>query len=109
MDVLAWLWWSIVTSLGLLWALIWFLISGWVSTLLQIALLIIVHHHDVIPEEVGRFCPGVGDDGLRFGQGELAGFLKHSAELALDGLGLRSRSRKPQEEVIGIPYISTVA
>jgi hypothetical protein len=45
MDVLAWLWWSIVTSLGLLWALIWFLISGWVSTLLQIALLIVVIYY----------------------------------------------------------------
>jgi len=45
MDVLAWLWWSILTSLGLLWALIWFLISGWVSTLLQIALLIIVIYY----------------------------------------------------------------
>jgi hypothetical protein len=45
MDVLAWLWWAIAGSLGLVWALIWFLISGWVSTLLQIALLVAVIYY----------------------------------------------------------------
>jgi len=42
MDVLAWLWWVISTVLGVVLALIWFLVSGWVSTLLQIACLVIV-------------------------------------------------------------------
>jgi hypothetical protein len=42
MDVLAWLWWlisGIVTGFA---SLVWFLISGWVSTLLQIGLLVMV-------------------------------------------------------------------
>lgn len=40
MDILAWLWWALVAVLGLLWSLVWFLISGWISTLLQIAVLV---------------------------------------------------------------------
>jgi hypothetical protein len=40
MEILAWLGWAVATVLGVLWSLMWFLISGWVSTLLQIALLI---------------------------------------------------------------------
>jgi hypothetical protein len=40
MDILAWLWWLIVSIVSLVWSLFWFLISGWVSTLLQIALLV---------------------------------------------------------------------
>ena len=42
MDILAWLWWLIVSVVGLVWTVVWFLISGWVSTLLQIAILVIV-------------------------------------------------------------------
>jgi len=42
MDILAWLWWVISTVLGAALSLVWFLISGWVSALLQIALLVIV-------------------------------------------------------------------
>jgi hypothetical protein len=42
MDILAWLWWVLTTVAGLAWSLIWFLIGGWVSTLLQIALLVAV-------------------------------------------------------------------
>lgn len=42
MDILEWLWWAVATAFGLTWGIIWFLISGWVSTILQIALLIIV-------------------------------------------------------------------
>jgi hypothetical protein len=42
MEVLAWLWWLVLTLIGLLWTVIWFLISGWVSTFLQLALLVIV-------------------------------------------------------------------
>ena len=40
MDIFAWLSWVFLAVLGGLWSLVWFLISGWVSTLLQIALLI---------------------------------------------------------------------
>lgn len=40
MDTVVWLAWALMTLLGFLWSLVWFLISGWVSTLLQIALLI---------------------------------------------------------------------
>jgi hypothetical protein len=40
MDVLAWLWWLVASGLSVVWSLFWFLISGWVSTLLQIALLV---------------------------------------------------------------------
>lgn len=42
MDIVSWLWWLISTLLTGLASLIWFLISGWVSTLLQIALLVVV-------------------------------------------------------------------
>jgi hypothetical protein len=42
MDVLAWLWWLMVSVVGVVWTVVWFLISGWVSTLLQIAILVIV-------------------------------------------------------------------
>ncbi|HEX5959237.1 MAG TPA: hypothetical protein VFY92_11375 [Hyphomicrobiaceae bacterium] len=47
MDILGWLAWMLMGLLGLLWTLlglawtvVWFLISGWVSTLLQIAVLV---------------------------------------------------------------------
>jgi hypothetical protein len=42
MDIATWLFSSLLWVLGLLWSLVWFLISGWVSTLLQIAVLIVV-------------------------------------------------------------------
>ena len=42
MDILGWVWWMVSALLGGVISLIWFLISGWVSTLLQIALLLIV-------------------------------------------------------------------
>jgi hypothetical protein len=42
MDILGWSWWVASTLLTGILSLIWFLISGWVSTLLQIALLVIV-------------------------------------------------------------------
>lgn len=45
MDILAWLWWAVVSLVSLLASLVWFLISGWVSTLLQIALLIAVIYY----------------------------------------------------------------
>ena len=40
MDIVAWLGWAVVAVLGVVWSLVWFLISGWVSTLLQIAVLV---------------------------------------------------------------------
>jgi len=42
MDMLGWLWWLVSTLFTGILSLIWFLISGWVSTLLQIALLVLV-------------------------------------------------------------------
>ena len=44
MDIVTWLGWSSSAIIRSLWALVWFLISGWVSTLLQIALLVAVIH-----------------------------------------------------------------
>lgn len=42
MDSVAWLGWALLTVLGVLWSVVWFLIAGWVSTLLQVALLLAV-------------------------------------------------------------------
>jgi hypothetical protein len=40
MEIVAWLVWALVAFAGILWSIVWFLIAGWISTLLQIALLI---------------------------------------------------------------------
>lgn len=42
MDVLGWLWWLVASFAGLLWSVAWFLLGGWVSTLAQIAVLVLV-------------------------------------------------------------------
>ena len=42
MDVVAWLAWMLLSVLGIFWSIVWFLVAGWVSTLLQIALLVAV-------------------------------------------------------------------
>jgi hypothetical protein len=42
MDIVAWLWWFLVSVASGLLSLVWLLIGGWVSTLLQLALLILV-------------------------------------------------------------------
>ena len=42
MDILSWLWWVISTVVGAVLGLLWFLVSGWVSALLQIAFLVIL-------------------------------------------------------------------
>jgi hypothetical protein len=42
MDVLGWLWWGLSGIITGLLSLVWFRISGWVSTLLQIGLLVAV-------------------------------------------------------------------
>ena len=41
MDILAWLWWLFAGIVGAALTLLWFLVSGWVSTLLQIAVLVV--------------------------------------------------------------------
>jgi hypothetical protein len=41
MEIAAWTFWAVLAILGLLWTVVWFLISGWVATLLQIALLVV--------------------------------------------------------------------
>jgi hypothetical protein len=41
MEILAWVLWALLGLLGFLWTVVWFLLSGWVSTLLQIALLVV--------------------------------------------------------------------
>jgi hypothetical protein len=40
MDIVVWIAWALFSVLGLVWSVVWFLISGWVSTLLQIAVLV---------------------------------------------------------------------
>jgi len=42
MDVLGWLWWLLASVVGLVWSLAWFLLGGWVSTLAQIAVIVLV-------------------------------------------------------------------
>jgi hypothetical protein len=41
MEIAAWVFWALLALLGVLWTVVWFLVSGWVSTLLQIALLVV--------------------------------------------------------------------
>src|SRR5512145_3330836 len=41
MDIAAWALWALLALLGVLWTVVWFLISGWVSRLLQIVLLVV--------------------------------------------------------------------
>ena len=40
MDVLAWLWWGIAKILGVLWSFAWFLLGGWVATLVQLLIIV---------------------------------------------------------------------
>jgi hypothetical protein len=42
MDVLGWIWWLVASLVGLVWGLVWFLLGGWVSTLAQIAVIVLV-------------------------------------------------------------------
>lgn len=41
MEFLGWLFSALLSIAGIVWSLVWFLISGWVSTLLQIAVLVV--------------------------------------------------------------------
>ena len=38
-NILGWLWWGIVKVLGLAWSFAWFLLGGWVATLVQIIII----------------------------------------------------------------------
>jgi hypothetical protein len=65
MDVLGWLWWTAATALAVIWSLVWFLVGGWVSTLLQITLLVAVVYYfkygwQRAPGEVWRRARGFG-------------------------------------------------
>lgn len=40
MDVLAWIWWLAVNVLWLVASIVWFLLSGWVSALVQILVVV---------------------------------------------------------------------
>jgi len=42
MEVLGWLWWLCASLVGLVWSVAWFLLGGWVSTLAQIAVVVLV-------------------------------------------------------------------
>jgi hypothetical protein len=42
MDVLGWIWWVMASLVGLAWSLAWFLLGGWVSTLAQIGVLVLL-------------------------------------------------------------------
>lgn len=42
MEIVSWLWWGFYSVVGAVLAVSWFLISGWVSTLMQIAVLVAV-------------------------------------------------------------------
>lgn len=42
MDILGWLWWAMTTLLGLVWTIVWFLVGGWVSTLAQVIVIVLI-------------------------------------------------------------------
>lgn len=42
MDVLGWIWWTIWSLIGLVWSAVWFLLGGWVATLAQIAVIVLI-------------------------------------------------------------------
>lgn len=42
MDILAWMWWAVSSLFGVVWTVVWFLLGGWVSTLAQIAVIVLV-------------------------------------------------------------------
>jgi hypothetical protein len=39
MEFLGWLWWALAKLLGLVWSIGWFLLGGWVVTLVQLAVI----------------------------------------------------------------------
>ena len=42
MEALSWIWWGLVKVLAIAWSLIWFLLGGWVSTAMQIVVIVAV-------------------------------------------------------------------
>mgnify|MGYP001161959266 FL=1 len=42
MDVVGWLWWLLAGLLGAVWSVVWFLLGGWVSTLAQIGVIVLI-------------------------------------------------------------------
>jgi len=42
MEMIAWRWWVLSSLLSALFSVVWFLLSGWVLTVLQLALLVAV-------------------------------------------------------------------
>ena len=65
MDVLSWLCWIASSVIDSFWTLLWFLLSGWVSTLLQIALLVVAIYFveygwQRAPGEIWRRSPAFG-------------------------------------------------
>ena len=40
MEILGWIGWALVKIVGFVWAIVWFLLGGWVATLLQIVILV---------------------------------------------------------------------
>lgn len=42
MEVIGWIWWLVASFLGILLSAAWFLLGGWVSTLAQIAVIVLI-------------------------------------------------------------------
>lgn len=42
MEILSWFWWALSSLLGIIWTIVWFLLGGWVSTLAQITVIVLV-------------------------------------------------------------------
>ena len=40
MEALGWIGWGLLKLLGLVWTIVWFLLSGWVATLLQLVVIV---------------------------------------------------------------------
>ena len=97
MDVIGWLWWLFASTLGLAWSVAWFLLGGWVSTLAQISVIVLL----VFGYKYGwRRAPGelltrVGGFG-RFAWGWLrtGGAVSSPAASSIDGSDARRRGAR---------------
>ena len=67
-----------------------------------IALGVIVVDHDFVAEEADRFRPPVSDQGLVLGKFQLETMLQEPPDLALDILGLPSRTSESQQPIVGL-------
>ena len=110
MEILFWLWWGLLTILGLLWSIVWFLISGWVSTLLQIGLLVAAVYFfkygwQRAPAEIWKHTQALG----RFFWGWLrARELQTSAKVASEKVHVREVVRVVKAREFGDINISTL-